>query len=208
MKSAIIELQYFPSVSFFAVLQQFDKVLIEQHDNYQKRTYRNRCHIASANGLLRLSVPLEKGKNSQLNVREVKIANDYNWQTQHWQTIQSAYGNAPYFEYYKDEILPIFQQEYTFLFDLNLALLDVIRDLLIHEMPYQLTDSYEQKNDTFTDFRNQFTPKFHSNQEIKPKPHTQLFLDKNGFIPNLSILDLLFCKGPESLLYLRDFKLL
>ena len=76
MKSAIIELQYFPSISFFAILLQFDQILIEQHDNYQKRTYRNRCHIASANGLLRLSVPLEKGKNNQQTIRDVKIAND------------------------------------------------------------------------------------------------------------------------------------
>ncbi|NJN78366.1 MAG: WbqC family protein [Saprospiraceae bacterium] len=108
--NALIESQYFPPLAYFSVLLKHEKVWIEQFENYQKGSYRNRCHIATANGLLRLSIPLEKGKNNQTCIKEVKIHNDTNWQIQHWRAIKSAYGNAPYFEYYADELLPFLKK--------------------------------------------------------------------------------------------------
>jgi hypothetical protein len=200
--TALIELQYFPTIRFFAVLLQHERIRIEQHEHYQKRTYRNRCHIAAANGLLRLSVPLEQGKNNQQPIREVRIANDYSWQQQHWQAIQSAYGNAPYFEYYKDELIPIFFQKYDFLFDLNLALLSAITELLLYPVALEFTESYETTPTHVTDYRNAFTPK--ATDLPPPVVYPQVFADRYDFLPDLSVLDLLFCKGPESLLLFQQ----
>ena len=199
--SALIELQYFPPIAYFAVLLKNENVLIEQFENYQKSSYRNRCHIATANGLLRLSIPLEKGKNNQTAIKEVKIYNATNWQTQHWRAIKSAYGNAPYFEYYADELLPFFEKKYDYLFDWNLDLLNCIMELFMMPNNLQFTAEYQMDlNDNTTDFRNVISPKKQNNDLFKQIPYSQLFVEKYGFIPELSVLDVLFCKGPEGIL--------
>jgi hypothetical protein len=199
--SALIELQYFPPIAYFAVLLKNKNVSIEQFENYQKGSYRNRCHIATANGLLRLSIPLEKGKNNQTTIKEVKIYNATNWQIQHWRAIKSAYGNAPYFEYYADELLPFFEKKYDYLFDWNLDLLNCIMELFMMPNNLQFTAEYQMDlNDSTTDFRNVISPKKQNNDSFKQIPYSQLFVEKHGFIPELSVLDVLFCKGPEAIL--------
>ena len=118
----LLETQYLPSIQYCSKFCSADPVVIEQHENYRKGTYRNRSHIASANGLLRLTIPLQKGKNQQQNIRTVRIAYNQPWQAQHWTSIQSAYGNSPFFEFYADELQPFFKKKETFLWDWNFQL--------------------------------------------------------------------------------------
>lgn len=208
----LIELQYFPPIQYFAKLLQFDKVRLEAHENYNKGTYRNRCHIAGANGLQRLSIPLRKGKNSQQSVQEVAIANDENWQAEQWHSIKSAYGNSPFFEYYADELQPFFKKEYTLLWDWNLDLLKKMMELTGVDCQIEWTDSYVQiiEHDDAApvfDYRNSIQPKKSRHKEdnaFKKVSYGQVFIEKHGFLPNLSILDLLFCQGPSASEILRQ----
>lgn len=180
----------------------YDKIYIEQHENYLKRSYRNRCHIAGANGLLRLSIPLRKGKNERQNIRQTKISYDENWQAHHWQSIKSAYSNAPFFDYYADELAPYFeQQQQEYLFDWNWGLLQEVIALMGIAPNLELTETYQTSlPDTILNFRNGVSPKTQekSDPNFEPQSYSQVFLEKSGFLPNLSILDLLFCTGPEA----------
>ena len=113
--SLIIEVQYFPPIEYFKQLFQFPHVVIEAHENYQKGSYRNRCHIANSTGIQVLSVPLRKGKNAKQPIREVAIAYDMDWQKQHWQSIRTAYGSAPFWEHYASQLEPLFFKKYDYL---------------------------------------------------------------------------------------------
>ncbi|MEM9991931.1 MAG: WbqC family protein, partial [Bacteroidota bacterium] len=122
-KGILLETQYFPPIQYFSKLLAYPTIFLEQHENYLKGSYRNRCHIVGANGMQRLSIPLQRGKNEQLPIREVRISYSENWQNQHWTSIRSAYGRAPFFEYFADDVERFFKKKYHFLFDLNEALL-------------------------------------------------------------------------------------
>ncbi|NJK84178.1 MAG: WbqC family protein [Saprospiraceae bacterium] len=113
-ETILLELHYLPCVHYFTKICQYPKVCLEQHENYLKRSYRNRCHLAAANGILRLSIPLEKGKNQQMPIRSVKIAYDEPWQKQHLKSIHTAYGNAPFFNDYMDELAYFYHQHYDY----------------------------------------------------------------------------------------------
>ena len=208
-KKILIELHYLPCAQFFSKLYAFEEVIIEQHENYLKGSYRNRAHIAGANGLLRLSIPLMKGKNEQQGIQAVQIAHHENWAQQHWASIQSAYGNAPFFEYYADAFESIFKTVPTTLFAFNQALLETTLSFLEFPAKLEWSTHFTKVTDEkeCLDFRNGIFPKKHRQKEdpsFEPKPYLQVFSDKNGFIPNLSILDLLFCHGPQSSLILED----
>jgi hypothetical protein len=114
---------YFPPLSWFSILWQQDHIIIEAAENYQKGSFRNRCHIAGPNGMQRLSVPLEKGKHQKTPIREVRISYTEPWQRLHWRAIKTAYGNAPFFEHYETELAVFFEKKYPFLFDLNQEIL-------------------------------------------------------------------------------------
>ena len=206
--SILLELHYLPSLQYFSKLAHFPLVVIEQCEHYTKGSYRNRCHIAGVNGLLRLSIPLRKGKNEQQSIKEVQIAYDQPWTSHHWSSIRSAYGNAPYFDYYAEELQPLYQQKWTFLFDFNWTLLQKINDLIGITSSIQKTESYQKEtDDLLLDYRNVIHPKAHlqgQDLHFKPKKYPQVFEEKTGFLPNLSILDLLFCSGPQSLLELEQ----
>ncbi len=202
---ALIELQYLPPIAYFSILMKHETIWIEQYENYQKGSYRNRCEIGTSNGTLRLSIPLEKGKNNQTNIRDVKIYNATNWQIQHWRAIQSAYGKSPFFEYYADDLSPYFNKSFNFLFDWNLELLNLTTELIGLSTDFQLNTTYEFNQNDFWDYRNTITPKNSLQLPYQPKSYNQVFEDKHGFIPNLSILDLLFCKGPEATLVINDY---
>ena len=207
-KEILIELQYLPSIHYVSKLLGASKVWIEQHENYTKGSYRNRCHLANSQGLLRLSIPLLGGKHQQQSIRDVTISNTENWQSQHWIAIQSAYGKSPFFEFYADLIRPFYQKKYKFLWDWNWDLLQQIFSMIPIEKQLHLSQEY-QKNlpDGIADFRNKISPKKHktiSDSSFLQEKYIQVFEEKNGFIPNLSILDLLFCTGPESIIYLEN----
>ncbi|MDZ4679756.1 MAG: WbqC family protein [Saprospiraceae bacterium] len=198
----LLEIQYLPSIQYFTKLAGSEPVFIEQWEHYQKGTYRNRCHIAAANGLTRLTIPLIKGKNEQQAIREVRIAYYEPWQRQHWQSIRSAYGNAPFYEFYADALQPFYEKPFPFLFDFNLELLQTLLKLLRMDVTLQLTDAYvDAPPDGWEDLRNAIHPKPHLQKpdpHFTPKPYHQVFEDRYAFLPNLSLLDALFCLGPEA----------
>lgn len=201
--SILLELSYLPPVQYFTKLQHYALVLVEAQEHYAKGTYRNRCHIASANGLLRLSIPLEKGKNEQQPIQEVRIAYQEPWQHWHWEGIKSAYGKSPFFEHYADVLAPFYEKNYEFLFDWNWNLLQTLLQLIGIQSEMRFTTEYQKHTPAETlDFRNKISPKTHRQAEdphFQPIRYEQVFIEKHGFLPNLSILDLLFCTGPEAL---------
>jgi hypothetical protein len=207
-KEALLSLHYLPNIQYFSKFLLHDKVWIEQQEHYQKGSYRNRLQIAAANGPLRLSIPLVKGKHRQQNIREVRIAHHELWPQQHWQSIQSAYGNAPFFEHYSDILQPFFSKKYTFLFDFNLELLQSLLSLIGLPTPFKLTSEYlPEVPSTTTDYRSLISPKkdpIQTDPTFKNVKYVQVFEEKHGFLPNLSILDVLFCKGPETIILLEQ----
>ncbi|MEM1120569.1 MAG: WbqC family protein [Bacteroidota bacterium] len=204
----LIELHYFPSIQWFSKFFLHPTLILEQHENYLKRSFRNRAHIATANGLLRLSIPLAKGKNQQQNIREVSISYEENWQQKQWTAICSAYGNAPFFEYYIDDFRPLFEKCSIHLFEHNLKVLQTLFFVLDFKPSIQLSQSYltDENYAGMVDFRNKITPKTieqSQDENYQTIAYEQVFAEKNGFLPNLSILDLIFCKGPETLAILE-----
>ena len=183
-------------------------VILEQHENYVKRSFRNRTHIASANGQLRLSIPLEKGKNQQQAIREVRISYDENWQQKQWTAICSAYGNAPFFEYYVDDLQPLFEAKNEFLFAHNLKVLETLFFVLDIQPTLDFSTIYQKESThEMCDFRNKITPKTVAtpiDSTYQNQPYQQVFAEKTGYLQNLSILDLIFCKGPETIPILEN----
>jgi len=175
---------------------------MEQCEHYRKGSFRNRTYIAGANGTLRLTIPLRKGKNEQQSIEGVQIAYQLPWQQQHWQSIQSAYGNAPFFPFYADEFAPLFAEKVDLLVTWNRKLLVTILDCLGLDSTLKETNTWQdQLPPTMDDWRNAIHPKGHRrlpDPSWQPQPYPQVFREKHGFLPNLSILDLLFCAGPES----------
>jgi len=202
---ALIEVQYFPPIQFFSKCLLHPSIVLEQHENYRKGTYRNRTLIAGANGRLRLTVPLVKGKNQRQNIKAVQISYAEAWQHQHWVAIRSAYGNAPYFDYYSDDLAPFFKQRYEFLFQFNTAILEQLLKILQIPVPIQFSQAFQPKtDDDLIDLRNSIHPKKSlPDPNYKEIAYPQVFQEKLGFLSNLSILDLLFCQGPETILILE-----
>ncbi len=196
MTKILIELQYLPSVAYFSQIAQYEEVIIEVCENYQKGSYRNRCQILGANGVMSMSIPLEKGKHQQTPIREVRINYTERWNVQHWQGIRSAYGRAPFWEFYADYFEPIFQKKHEFLFDFNLELFQICCKLLKIKPQLSFTSSYEKTIDNaeIIDLRNQIKP----NLSFEMKKYPQIFEDRFGFVPDLSIIDLLFCMGNQA----------
>lgn len=197
-----------------AALKQFPLVYIEKHEHYQKGSYRNRALLTTAQGVTELSIPLLKGKNNQQPIYETAISWHENWAKRHWQSIQTAYGKAPFFEFYADELKDVFFTKHDLLLDFNKAVLDTMIDFLGISTSIEWTESYVEKNNTdYLDFRNVFDIKTDkkdiSDAHAKGVVYLQVFEEKQGFIPKLSILDLIFCTGPESVSYLnKEWELL
>lgn len=191
---------YFGPISYFAVLTQTKKISFELQENFPKQTYRNRCYIYGANGKLRLGIPIEHDGTRKF--KDLKVSKDFNWQKEHFRSIESAYRSSPYFEYYEDEILPIFDRKLEFLWDINLMTLELINQKLNLNLDYCLTEQYDKLPEK-NDFRNQFSPKTPVNPSLFPT-YMQVFEEKFDFLPDLSILDLLCNEGPHAATYLKN----
>ncbi len=192
-----------------AKLTQFDEVVLEANENYSKRSFRNRAHILTSSGVQRLSIPLAKGKNEQMPIRQVGIAYEQNWQLNHWKSIQTAYSRAPFFEFYADDLHPIFEKKFERLFDWNLDLCQLLCELMGLDIQWTFTSEYQKdyKEEATKDLRNAVTPRNWDrlNKDFfKSIPYAQVFQEKHGFVANVSALDLLFCKGPEAAFYLEQ----
>ena len=188
----------------------YDHFVLESNENYRKGSFRNRCFIASANGVIGLSIPLKKGKHQQSNIKKVEIDYSRDWQAIHWKTLKTAYNNSAYFYFYEPYLKEIFQNKITYLFDLCLNVQELMLKLLDIQPNISFTNEFNLVTEENTqDGRNQNLPKNYKNI-ILPENHPdyqQVFEDKFGFQPNLSILDLLFCCGPESQEILRSIKI-
>lgn len=194
---------YFPSISQFVVLAKATETVFEKGDNYQKQTYRNRMYIYGANGKQLLSIPIKHlGNNGRQLYKDVKIENDFQWQKQHWKSIESAYRTSPFFEFYEDEFAHLFEKKQEFLFDFNLKTTEIIMDCLQLEADFEFTEEYFATPKDQQDFRPLVNAKSKIGQDITP--YTQVFEEKHGFIPNLSTLDLLFNEGTNALTYLEE----
>ncbi|MBU2996496.1 WbqC family protein [Cellulophaga baltica] len=198
---------YFLNILNFAVIAQRD-ITWEVSGNYQKQSFRNRSNIANDRGFHTLSIPVKhNGKSKGRNTYDsVEIDNKYAWQRQHWRTLQTAYRTSPFFEYYEDEISTLYNREHNNLLDFNLKTIEVICDCLQIDTPTEKTSIYhkELKTDE-TDARFLISAKELVNVEYEP--YVQVFGDRNGFIENLSILDLLFNEGTNALTYLQSISL-
>lgn len=194
-ESALFSTAYLAPVEYFQYLKTAGKVCIEQHEYYQKQTYRSRCRIATTNGIMDLSIPVEK-RNHTL-IRDIRISEHSDWQTQHWRSIEAAYNSSPFFEYYADDFRPFFEKKWLFLWDFNMELLHKTLELLDIETEILLTKTYEpQTGEETLDLREIIHPK--KEASIPLKSYYQVFATKFGFIPNMSIIDLLFNMGNES----------
>lgn len=198
IQSLIIDSQYFGNVNYYKILVEFSNIEIEQYETYQKMSFRNRCMVAGSNGVVGLSVPLEKGRGQRELMKDVRISYSDKWQLQHWRTIESCYSRAPFFEFYRDGVWQLLQKKETYLLDLNMATLHWLKKVLKMPGAISLTRQYlKTYPGEVMDLRNTILPKNYQQAETCPR-YTQVFEDRIGFQPNLSILDLLFCCGPET----------
>lgn len=195
---------YFAPIQWYQKLNRYSSCLIEQHDNFIKQTYRNRCVIASANGPQALSIPVEKYEGAKCPMKDVRISDHDNWRHQHWNALQSSYGESPFFEYYEDDIRPFFERKWDFLYDFNWEITLKMCELIDIMPCMRRTDSYQTTlPDGTVDFREAIRPKHPGvDTDFVPRRYYQVYQQKFGFLPNLSILDLLFNEGNESVLYL------
>lgn len=200
--NSLLHPTYFPNITQMAIIAQSDVVTFEMDDNFAKQTYRTRTYIYAANGKLLLNIPVIYTQKNRQKYREVKISNTENWQSLHWKSLLSAYKTSPFFEYYEDELRPLFETKAEYILDFNLKCFDTILECLQLEKSIKKTQEYNHKVTDVSDFRNLVNPK--STLELQNKEYTQVFGDKHGFIPNLSILDLLFNEGPNALDYLEN----
>lgn len=200
MTTASLQTTYFGPVQWYQKLYRYDRCLLEQYDSYQKQTYRNRCIIATANGIQALTVPVEHSSDKAL-VKDLRISDHNQWRRVHWNALQSAYSESPFFEYYADDIRPFFEKRYTFLVDFNEAIRQTVCQLIDICPNVEYTTEYVREQPH--DYRNTIHAKHpQPDSDFEPRPYWQVFQHKHGFLPNLSVLDLLFCTGPESIFYL------
>ena len=198
----LIELHYLPCLDYVAGLMQFDRVWLEAHEQYQKQSYRNRSYVLTANKVDVLTVPVQRGNHQP--IRDLRIDNGQSWQMHHWRCLRAAYGKAPFYEHYAPEFERVYRKNWTFLFDLNWELLTICLKLLGIKTPIDLTEWYE-KEPVFGRFdaRSRVNPRNATGAYVfhQPVPYQQNF--GPDFVPNLSIIDLLFCQGPAAKQFIR-----
>ena len=206
----LLSTAYAPPISYFAKLYEYQgKVIgLEAQEHYLKQSYRNRCRILSPNGVQALTIPVEQSLSLKTKIRDVRISEHGSWRHLHAQALRTAYGASPFFEYYADELLPFYERRYSFLWDFNEELLRVLIRQLQLEVNWSATEEFADPADECPetcDLRYVIHPKKrHSVAGLMRPPYYQLYQDRFGFVEELSILDLLFEMGPESLLILRD----
>lgn len=196
----LIHPTYFPSISHFAAMAQAGSVTFEMEDNFQKQTNRNRTYIYSPNGIQLLNIPIKHSRDKHQKTKDVKLETAFDWQKQHFKSLEAAYRTSPFFEYFEDSLMPIFTKKHEFLMDLNFETMEIVSKCLGLPFEFGKTSEYFHEVSEYKDFRNLANGKKDLSEF---EPYTQVFWDKFGFINNLSILDLLFNEGRFALDYLK-----
>jgi len=214
---ALLSSAYFAPVQWYQKLNRYDEIHVEAFDNFIKQTYRNRCLIAGPNGVQALTVPVERGAGSCVEgglrpdgkclMKDIRISDHGNWRHIHWNALQSAYGESPFFEFYADDIRPFFERRWTFLYDFNMEICAKMCELVDINPVIKSTERYVPADDEalsgIDDYRDVIRPKHPlADSTFSPTRYYQVYERRHGFIPNLSILDLLFNMGNESVLFL------
>lgn len=229
----VIDLQYFPEITLYKNVNNFSNIIFEQYEYYQKMSFRNRCRITGAGGIIDLSIPLEKGRDQKTLLKDVRIAGKGDWQGQHWKTLVSCYSRSPWFEFYRDELEQLYRKPFHFLLDWNLCCFEWSLGILQMPISFSLTSAYHKmyEEENWTDWRGRIRPKNRTltgplqgvgnpDPEVDPDAsagggnnpspdpgdpageapikYRQVFEERIGFQPNLSILDLLFCEGKNA----------
>ncbi len=207
-KPVLIELQYFGPVQYFARLLFHEKVIFERYEHYQKATWRNRCQIAMPDGPLTLSIHLKDGRDQRRSITEVKICDTHKWRQAHWMSLCTAYRSSPYFEYYEDQLAPLFQNPHERLWDFSFQAFELTLKLLKVDLDISFTDRFvKDHGDSVVDLRSAILPNARKSRPdliYQAPSYQQVFEPKIGFLPNLSVLDLLFSTGPNAADVLRS----
>ena len=196
----IISTAYLGNIQYYTKLLSGEAV-VDLGENYCKQSYRNRCEITGANGCIALTIPVLKTSGEKTPVNMVRIDYRREWQHQHWYSIMSAYGNSPFFDYFADDLIPFYRTRYEYLWEFNRALSDKILEITEITAAVKYSGKYMEPAKGDLDFRDAISPKPRLHMEdsaFVPRPYYQVFADRYGFTPNLSILDLLFCEGPQT----------
>lgn len=204
MDKILLHLPYFGTISHFKEVVKPAEIWFENDDNYQKQTYRNRTYIYGANGRLTLNIPIKHlhipGVKHHQKYRDVKTEDSFNWQKQHWKSLKSAYQTSPFFEFYEDDLFPLFHTEAKFLMDFNYRCFDLVCECLQLDIEYQKTYEFVKAVEDMLDKRDLINAKI----QCEVKVYNQVFQEKKGFLHDLSILDLIFNEGPNAVNYLRE----
>lgn len=200
----LLSTAYFGNIQYFSKLYSGEEVLIEEHENYTKQSYRNRCDILSGNGVISLSIPIKKDAREKTPIKEVEIEYVMEWQQQHWRSIVSAYGSSPYFEFYDYLFEPLFKKKEKYLLDHNNNCMDIVCGCIKKKIEIGKTTEFAEvgSDDSILDYRQSISPKAALRKEdpyFQDIAYYQVFSEKFPFQENLSILDLLFCEGNDTL---------
>ncbi|MDR3286906.1 MAG: WbqC family protein [Prevotellaceae bacterium] len=202
INEAYLSTAYLGNIQYFSKFFIAEKIYIEQHEHYLKQSFRNRCEILTANGKLALTIPVERKDSNKILIRDICISYAQDWQKLHWRALTTAYNSSPFFEYYGDELKPFFERKEKFLFDFNTKLTNKILELLEINVQIFFTEKHEIFISDFAfDYRNNISPKARfakDDKTFEPQKYYQVFAQKIGFIPNLSIIDLLFNEGTNA----------
>lgn len=202
----IIEYQYFTPSILFKSLDSGIHLLFEQYESFQKMSYRNRLVVAGGAGPILLTIPVRDGRNQKRVIKDVVIDHRTPWQSSHWKTIVSCYNRSPWFEFYRDELNEIYKTPFELLADWDLACFKWILEKLEFNLTVSLTDQWKKEYDPseYEDWRNKLSPGSIQARFPDAPRYRQVFSDRTGFIPHLSILDLLFCEGKNARVILNQ----
>lgn len=198
----VIDSHYFPCINYMKMLSGFSYVELESCETFQKNSFRNRCVVAGSNGLINLSVPLVNGRDQKVMYRDLKIDNSQKWQVQHWRTITSCYQKSPFFEYYAPGVEALLTTPHEYLFGMNMAIISWLKKVLKLPVTIGTTSGYlhAYTDINYADSRNSIRPNNYQESPELVSRYFQMFEDRIGYQPNLSILDLLFCAGPTAII--------
>lgn len=201
----LLSTAYLAPIQYYAHLYAAHEAIEDRGEHYVKQTYRNRCYIATPTGAQPLTLPVVRNGAAHTAVRDIRLSDHGNWQHLHWTALTSAYESSPYFEYYADDFRPLYEQHFDFLVDFNDALRQTVLSLLSLEKDITSSNEYVTPTPEMTDLRSIISPKqsLEADAAFRPIPYYQVFKERTGFVPNLSIVDLLFNMGPESRMVLK-----